>query len=214
MLELIPQWLGQSLGNWRAGHEKLVIADSLIDPGTGTMQLTSTAFASGARLPERFTDDGEGASPPLSWSGVPADARALSLIVEDPDAPLTQPLVHAIVWGMQPETDGLSEGAIGPTEDARIGKVGQNSYLHTGWLPPDPPTGHGEHDYVFQLFALSECPELSERSGRSEVVDAMKDRILAAAVLVGTYSRGDGALADVSIRKPNISDPPLQPEAI
>ncbi|WP_369334229.1 YbhB/YbcL family Raf kinase inhibitor-like protein, partial [Stenotrophomonas maltophilia] len=81
----------------------------------------------------------------------------LVLIVEDPDAPTPQPVVHAIVWGLPLDGD-LKEGDIAPDDGSGPDgeDVGRNSRFVEGWLPPDPPNGHGEHNYAFQLFALSE----------------------------------------------------------
>ena len=45
-----------------------------------------------------------------------------------------------------------------------------------GWLPPDPPPGHGPHRYVFQVYALDSRPELDEGAGRGAVVAALKGR--------------------------------------
>ena len=70
------------------------------------------------------------------------------------------------------------------------GDVGRNSFLRESWLPPDPPTGHGEQDYVFQLFALSERPRSDASPGRGAFVEAIAGRVLAAGVLIGIYSRG------------------------
>lgn len=191
MLEHVPEWLGEMLKNVRAGHSKLVAVEVAPD-GIPVIDLSSPAFAPGARLPERFTADGEGVSPPLVWGDVPAGTQSLALIVEDPDAPAMSPLVHAIVWGLPAEERRLAEGAI--LRDGKGGAdgrdVGRNSYLVEGWLPPDPPTGHGEHDYVFQLFALSDAPHLEANPGRSAIVRAIKGKVLATGLLVGTYSRG------------------------
>ena len=189
MLEHVPQWLGAALRGMRAGADKLVVADDRLG-SFGALDLSSPAFADGARLPERFTADGAGVSPPLLWRGVPAGTAALALIVEDPDAPAPQPLVHAVVWNLPPEDGGLPEGAIGADGDAD-GDVGRNSYWQQGWLPPDPPTGHGEHRYAFQLFALSALPDVDATPGRSEVARAITGRVLAAGLLTGTYSRGE-----------------------
>jgi len=195
MLEHVPAWLGTLLRNRRAGHEKLVAADPAIAVGTDAIDLTSPAFASGARLPVRFTADGEGVSPPLVWTGVPAGTATLALIVEDPDAPTTAPLVHALIWNLASDAGRLAEGAIG-AEGA--GETGRNSFLQQGWLPPDPPTGHGDHDYVFQLFALSAAPDLGDSPGRSAFVEAITGRVLATGLLIGTYSRGEQAEAVVA----------------
>jgi Raf kinase inhibitor-like YbhB/YbcL family protein len=193
MLEHIPSWIGGFLGNIRAGHAKLTIVDPSLSLGDATIDLSSPAFASGARLPERFTADGVGVSPPLVWGEVPPGTASLALIVEDPDAPATQPLIHAIVWGLPPGEHRLEEGAIaaddGGAADGR--DVGRNSMLREGWLPPDPPNGHGSHDYVFQLFALSDRPEIGRNPGRSAFLRAIEGRVLGAGLLVGTYSRGE-----------------------
>ncbi|RYY27360.1 MAG: YbhB/YbcL family Raf kinase inhibitor-like protein [Sphingomonadales bacterium] len=193
MLEHVPHWLGSALKGVRAGVGKLAI----VQPQLGsfeTLHLASPAFANGARLPERFTADGAGVSPPLFWTDVPEGTVRLALIVEDPDAPSPQPLVHAVVWDLAPEGD-LKEGAIqrDGAESADGSDVGRNSFLGEGWLPPDPPTGHGEHNYAFQLFALAAGPDLPETPGRGAMIEAMAGRVLAAGLLTGTYSRGEAA---------------------
>ena len=192
MLEHVPAWLGQMLHHVRAGHARLVVVDPAL-AAQGEIDLSSPAFANGARLPERFTADGDGVSPPLVWGDVPDGTHSLALIVEDPDAPALAPLVHAIVWGIPATERRLAEGAIvGDGDGGADGRdVGRNSFFSEGWLPPDPPTGHGSHDYVFQLFALSATPELSATPGRAAIVEAMAGKVLAAGILVGTYSRGE-----------------------
>jgi Raf kinase inhibitor-like YbhB/YbcL family protein len=195
LLEHVPHWLGSLLRTVRAGHSKLVAVQPGIVTGDARLDLSSPAFADGGRLPERFTADGAGVSPPLLWSEPPEGTAALALIVEDPDAPAPNPLVHAVVWGLPADARALAEGEIAADEDgAADGRdVGRNSYFTEGWLPPDPPTGHGAHDYVFQLFALSELPAVSANPGRGEVVRAIEGRVLAAGLLTGTYSRGQEA---------------------
>ncbi|WP_413060676.1 YbhB/YbcL family Raf kinase inhibitor-like protein [Sphingomonas carotinifaciens] len=196
MLEHLPAWLGKTLGTVRAGADGLMIARPDLGRGFDTLSLTSPAFADGGRLPPRFTADGEGVSPPLVWGDPPAGTAQLALIVEDADAPTPQPLVHAIVWALPPGAGHLEEGAIvadaaGTTDG---GDVGRNSYLREGWLPPDPPSGHGEHRYVFQLFALGDdVADPGDTPGRGAILDAMAGHVLAAGVLVGTYSRQEEA---------------------
>jgi Raf kinase inhibitor-like YbhB/YbcL family protein len=192
MLEHVPRWLGSLLRGMRAGADKLVIFQPGI-AGDAELDLTSPAFANGARLPVRFTADGEGVSPPLLWGEPPEGTAGFALLVEDADAPVPAPLVHALVWGLPANERRLAEGAI--TRDGRGGKdgrdVGRNSLLGEGWLPPDPPSGHGVHDYAFQLFALSDLAGIGANPGRGEMVRAMEGRVLAAGLLIGTYSRGE-----------------------
>ncbi len=193
MLEHIPAWLGKAMSGLRAGSNKLTIMQ--LGNAFETLDLTSPAFAHGARLPERFTADGVGVSPPLTWGMPPAGTATLVLIVEDADAPAPQPLVHAIVWDIAADAGRLAEGAIaadGSGDDH--GDVGRNSYLREGWLPPDPPSGHGRHDYAFQLFAVGPgAGDAGETPGRAAVVEAITGHVLAAGLLIGSYSRDEPA---------------------
>ncbi len=55
------------------------------------MRLGSSALVDGATIPRRFTCDGEDLSPPLEWTGAPAEARSFVLLCDDPDAPARAP---------------------------------------------------------------------------------------------------------------------------
>lgn len=196
MLQHLPRWLGQALAPLRAGAGGIAIA-ALYREGVRPIQLTSPAFADGARLPQRFTADGEGVSPPLAWGPLPDRTAALVLLVEGPDAPAPSALVHALVWDIDPATSALDEGAIGTRGDGKPGgaapEIGRNSFLQRAWLAPDPPPGHGQHRYVFQLFALSSVPDLGDSPGRSALLGALRPRLIGAGVLIGIYSRGEPA---------------------
>jgi len=195
MLEHVPHWLGALMTNVRAGHAKLAIVQHDVARDVPRIDLSSPAFADGARLPERFTADGAGVSPPLIWGDVPPETSSIALLVEDPDAPAPNPLVHAVVWNLPPGERRLAEGEIAPDGDGDPDgrDVGRNSYLAEGWLPPDPPTGHGSHDYVFQIFALARTPDLPGTPGCGKLEEALRGNVLAAGLLVGTYSRGEEA---------------------
>ena len=195
MLEKLPEALGHLLREQRAGLEAVVFNRIGLRAGAGTLQLQSLSFHDHGPLPALFTADGEGLSPPLHWSGVPAEAASLVLVVEDADAPTPQPLVHAIVVDMPASLANLPEGALkSPGHDGTGFNTGRNSYLLPAWLPPDPPPGHGVHRYVFQLFALAPGPEFTDTPGRDAVVDALRERALASGMLVGTYTRPDGSI--------------------
>ena len=194
MLEHLPRWLGHALAPLRAGSDRLAVA--ALRPGEcAVIELGSTAFADGGRIPERFTADGAGVSPPLHWDSLPDGTAALALLVEDADSPSPYPLVHAVVWDLDLEAHRLEEGAIGHVGDGKPGgdwpETGRNSYLQRRWLPLDPPPGHGEHHYVFQLFALSSLPDLERAPGRAALLDELEGRLLGVGVLTGTYSRDE-----------------------
>ena len=99
MLEKLPHAVGEALSGLKAGLEK--IAYHAVFPETPeTLAVTSPAFAEGETLPARFTEDGAKVSPPLAWSGVPAEARSVVVLAEDADSPTPKPLVHLIVWNL------------------------------------------------------------------------------------------------------------------
>lgn len=199
MLEKLPEALGHALRHTRAGLDKIALNRSGLRAGLGLIDMNSLAFADHMPIPERYTADGEGVSPPLSWSGVPSGADSLVLIVEDADSPTPQPLVHAIAVDLPADADGaLAEGALQSAghEGRADLHEGRNSYLMAGWLPPDPPPGHGSHRYVFQLFALGPGEPFTAKPGRDEVMDAVRERGLAGGCLTGTYARRDGSIRD------------------
>ena len=193
MLEHVPRWLGAALRGARAGAEKIAVVQPELGGSFAALDLSSPAFGHEARLPERFTADGGGVSPPLVWGPLPEGTTSLALLVEDADAPAPQPLVHAVIWGMPADTHRIVEDAIRRDGDGeRGGDVGRNSFFGEGWLPPDPPTGHGVHRYAFQLFALDQdAGDPGTSPGRGAIVKAMAGHVLAAGLLIGTYSRGE-----------------------
>ena len=145
------------------------------------VELRSSAFAAGRPIPRRYSCAGEDLSPPLAWRAVPADAVSLALIVDDPDAPVGT-FTHWLAWGISPDDDGLAEGGRAPGE-------GRNDFREIGYRGPCPPRGHGPHRYFFRLYALAREPAVSSGASRRELERVLKDNVLAAAELVGTYER-------------------------
>ena len=64
----------------------LTASFSVATYGAG-LQITSPAFQNNGAIPEKYTCDAKSVSPPLQFSGVPAKAQSLVLIVDDPDVP-------------------------------------------------------------------------------------------------------------------------------
>lgn len=174
--------VGHALHSVHAGKGKLA-ARRTVEELPPTIQVTSTAFLPGARVPTVSSADGEGVPPPLAWTGVPASARSIVVVVEDPDAPFPEPFVHWLIYGIPATATGVT----GQTCDSFV--QGKNSMLKSGFAPVAPPPGHGSHDYHFQVFALDSDVVLAPGAGRGALVDAMKGHVLAWGELVGTYER-------------------------
>jgi len=196
MLEKLPDVVGHVLRGQRAGLDKTAFQAVDLRAGMAALTVSSLAFVDHAPIPARYTADGPGLSPPLQWIGVPPDAASLALIVEDADAPTPQPLVHAIVVGLDGTDGALAEGALPSAGNEGSGlHVGRNSYLQAQWLPPDPPPGHGVHRYAFQLFALTAGATFDSTPGRDAVLAAIKEHGLASGCLIGTYERPDTSIS-------------------
>ena len=186
MLEKMPRVLGEALSGLKAGLQGTTYHDGFADAPEG-IRVTSPAFSDGAALPARFTADGEGVSPPLAWDGLPAGTVSVAIIVEDAGSPTPRPLVHLLAWDLG-TAGGLAEGAAS-REGAPGLVLGKNSFLKSAWLPPDPPTGHGDHGYLFQVYALDRPLGLEAGSGREALVEAMRGHVLAKGGLIGAYAR-------------------------
>ena len=198
MLEKLPPTVGEALSEVRAGLSQTMFQGVDLRQGMARVVVSSLAFADHGPIPEKYTADGAGVSPPLQWHGVPAAASEVVLIVEDADSPTPQPLVHAIAHGLPAgEQGGIAEAALGAVGDAESQvAMGRNSLLQQRWLPPDPPPGHGVHRYLFQVFALEPGEPLPAQPGRDALRQAVLQRGLASGCLVGTYERPSGTIAD------------------
>ncbi len=150
-------------------------------PAGGTvLTVTSSAFNAGASIPKKYTCDGASVSPPLQWSGAPANTQSYALIVEDPDAP-SGTFIHWVDYDIPAAQTELAEGA-------QVGQQGLNGARKPGYTGPCPPSG--THRYIFNLYAL-DVPKLgvTTPATRDQVQQAMQGHILAQGQLLGRYAR-------------------------
>lgn len=155
------------------------------------LQLTSAAFANEASIPQRYTCEGQNVSPPLTWTGVPAETRSFALILDDPDAPdpraPKRTWVHWVVFGIAPSARGFAEDVAknGLPEGAR---EASNDWNHAGYDGPCPPVGR--HRYFHKLYALDVAlTGLDGKSTKAEVEHAMQGHVIAQVSLMGTYQK-------------------------
>jgi len=155
-----------------------------------SLTITSSAFRHNADIPTRYTCDDEDMSPPLSWTGVPAGAKSLVLIVDDPDAPDPKApkmtWVHWVLYNIPPGTTSLAEDV--DAKDLPKGTLeGINDWKRTGYGGPCPPVGR--HRYFHKIYALDTMlPDLG-RPTKAKLEKAMLGHILAQAELIGGYQR-------------------------
>lgn len=174
--------VGQALHDVHAGDEKLALR-KIAGATPATIEVTSDAFTHGAPLPRSATADGEGVPPTIRWSALPASARSVVVVCEDPDAPFPQPFAHWMVYGVPATAHEVTEYTVADF------RQGMNTMLKNEFAPAAPPPGHGPHHYHFQVFALDVELPFEPGAGRSALLHAMKDHVVAWGELVGTYER-------------------------
>jgi Raf kinase inhibitor-like YbhB/YbcL family protein len=148
-------------------------------PTAPRLIVTSSAFAAGKPIPSVHTCHGTDRSPALAWSGVPPDAKALVLFVDDPDG---HDWVHWSVLDLAPTTAGLPVGVSPSTTDLQ---QGTNDFGNVGYGGPCPPSG--THHYRFTLSALAAPLGLPGHPGGAAVRSALKKaQVIDQVTLVGT----------------------------
>ncbi len=150
------------------------------------IQVVSDAFAEGQQIPEKYTCDGQNISPPLRWTGIPAAAQALALVVDDPDAP-SGLFTHWLVYGLPPQTTGLPEGVPPGETVAGGGRQGRNDFGRIGYGGPCPPSG--SHRYIFTVYALDAPLDLPAGATRRQLFRAMEGHVIDKGQLIGRYQR-------------------------
>jgi Raf kinase inhibitor-like YbhB/YbcL family protein len=151
------------------------------------MQLESSAFRAGGVIPVRHTCEGENISPELSWTEVPSEAKALVLILHDPDAPRAGGFTHWVLYDIDPAIKQIEEDIPKHKKSSGIGLQGKNDSGKVGYMGPCPPSG--THRYIATLFALDTALNLKAGASHQEVEAAMEGHILEKSALMGTYTK-------------------------
>jgi Raf kinase inhibitor-like YbhB/YbcL family protein len=140
----------------------------------------SPAFDNNTNIPSKYSScDGQEVNPPLTVEGIPAEAKTLVLIMDDPDAP-SGTYDHWVVWNIS--TNGNIE------ENCVPGVQGLNSAGEQAYAGMSPPSG--THRYFFKVYALDTKLELNPKATRKRDIErAMQGHILAQGELIGLYRR-------------------------
>ena len=121
---------------------------------------------------------------------MPANAKSLVLIVDDPDAPdpaaPKMTWVHWVLYDLPSSATGLPQG-VSPKE-LPVGTLqGNSDFQRTGYGGPCPPIGR--HRYFHKLYALDVVLPDLKKPRKQDVEKAMKGHVVEQAVLIGTYQK-------------------------
>jgi len=148
-----------------------------------SMKIESNAFQNGGEIPRKYGYKKDNVNPALIINDVPADAKSLALVMDDPDAmgAVGKIWVHWVVWNIDPSTGQINENSI-PSNSIQ-GKTDFGEIAYGGPAPPDK-----EHTYLFKLYALDDKLSLDEGSTKSQLEEAMKNHVIAETKLKGRYA--------------------------
>jgi len=147
----------------------------------GILTVSSPVFKNNGTIPSKYTCDGANVTPPLFLEHVPAGAKSLALIVDDPDAPAGI-WVHWVLWNIHPETKEITENSV-----PKGAQQGMNDFRKQAYSGPCPPSG--THRYVFKIYALDTIFNMSPDATKADLEKAMKGHIIEQAYVTGLYKR-------------------------
>ncbi len=140
-------------------------------------------WADGGAIDARYTCDGEGVAPAMSWTVPPARTIEVAVAVIDLDA---TGFVHWAMSGLGPLTTALREGEVPEGATVAVNDAGTE-----GWTPPCPPPGE-THTYQFTLYFLDQQTELGPGASGDDLLAFIKGSAFMARTILGTYTREAG----------------------
>jgi Raf kinase inhibitor-like YbhB/YbcL family protein len=158
-------------------------ATTAAPPSTAaTIAVRSPAFAAGAAIPVRFSCRGSNTPIPLTWTGIPAGAASVALIMDDPDAP-SGTFTHWVVFNLPATSRGITNGRL-PAGAAQA-QNGRGQAAYTGPCPPS-----GTHHYRFTIYAEPERLPLRAGAPLPAALAAITANPLSAGRLTGLFASG------------------------
>ena len=147
------------------------------------MIIGSTSFKNNGMIPQKHTGFGEDISPELIITDAPEDTVSFAIILDDLDVPFCKTFCHWIVWNI-PKKDIIPEGL---QNISSCSGIAWGKHRYRG--PKQPFFIRKVHRYAFTVYALDCHLNISEKSCKKNLLDAMRGHILAEASLIGKYQR-------------------------
>jgi Raf kinase inhibitor-like YbhB/YbcL family protein len=169
-----------------AGRQQPAAADKASSPEKPGLKIVSAAFKDGQAIPRQYTCDGVNVSPPLEWSGMPADAKTVAIVCDDRDAPAGT-WVHWVLYNLPADNIGIVESMPAAENLVAGGFQGTNDFQKIGYGGPCPPSG--THRYFFKIYAVDGELPLKAGATKAELEKAMEGHVVGQAQLLGTFGR-------------------------
>jgi len=169
-------------------------------PAAPAMTMTVAGFADGGQIPVKYSQAapgvavGEGLSPAITWTNVPAGTQSFVLNMHDMEVArnkTTDDQAHWVVWNIPANATGLPEGV--PKGRQLADGAFQHSATGEMYRGPGAPANGPPHHYMFEIYALDTkldvMPGADAFASRASVMQAMQGHILGKAVYGGLFKR-------------------------
>src|SRR5215475_8045159 len=167
-------------------------------PAAPPMTMTVAGFPDGGPIPVKYSQAapgvaaGEGLSPAITWTNVPAGTQSFVLNMHDMDVArnkTTDDQAHWVVWNIPATSSGMTEG------QPKGAKLPDGSYQisATGLVYRGPGAGANgpKHHYMFEVYALDTKldvqPAADAFETRANVMKAIQGHILGKAVYMDLF---------------------------
>lgn len=157
--------------------------------GAAPLKASSDAFAENGMIPTQFAGNegecgGQGVSPPLAWSQLPAGAKSVAVLVFDPDGALGLGVSHWVAYNIAAQRGQLKQGE---RDGVTMGKNVAGVSAYRGMCPP---SGDLPHHYIFTVIASDLEPgALAPGLTREQLLAALKGHALGGHSTVAYYAR-------------------------
>ncbi|ACH85062.1 YbhB/YbcL family Raf kinase inhibitor-like protein [Acidithiobacillus ferrooxidans] len=123
------------------------------------MKVFSTGIDPDDWIARRFTQTGDGRTPPIFWQHLPTDTKSLILLMEHREAEPGRK-VQWLIYDLPPAAEGIHED--GPLPDGA--RLGRNDFGTMAYRPPEAGADHQLQHYDFILIA-TDLPTLGLAEG-------------------------------------------------
>lgn len=157
------------------------------------MLIESDAFPEGGIIPVKYAIRGGSTQPDFRISHVPEGTKSFAIIFHDISAAVENgpgDVLHWVAWNIPGDTRQIAEGSLPEGSVTGRNISGRNVYIG-----PGAPAGPRHHFYVFEFYALDSVLDLPDTAGRTELLEAMKGKVIGKSAYVGRY-RSEAAPAD------------------
>jgi Raf kinase inhibitor-like YbhB/YbcL family protein len=154
------------------------------------MLVESKAFEDGGIVPLKYSFYGANTLPDFKLSNLPDNTQSIAVILHDLDvAPAfnSDDNLHWLAWNI-PATVPVTQIEEGTLPEGAVNGRGR-PYMGMG-----APNGPRYHHYVFEFYALNAKLDLPATSGRPELLEAMKGKVVAKAAYVGRFRNDTNAV--------------------